>query len=101
LGHENLSIRQVFGHLSQLTGLPAPHRRVPYPLALAVAYLSELVADLVTHQPPTATITGVKLTQRSMHFDARRSLDELGLQPRPVEQSLSDAVAWFREMKWI
>ena len=74
---------------------------MPYPLALAVAYLSELVADLVTHQPPTATITGVKLTQRSMHFDARRSLDELGLQPQPVLQSLSDAVAWFREMKWL
>src|SRR5438093_7380764 len=101
LGHENLSIRQVFGHLSRLTGLPAPHRRVPYSLALAVAYMSELVADVITHQPPAATITGVKLTQRSMHFDARRSLDELGLQPQPVLQSLSDAVAWFRKMKWL
>jgi dihydroflavonol-4-reductase len=100
LGHENLSIRQVFAHLSRLTGLPEPHRRVPYPLALAVAYVSELVADLVTHRPPAATITGVKLTQRRMHFDARRSLEELGLQPRPVLQSLTDAVAWFREMKW-
>ncbi len=101
LGHENLSIRQVFGHLSRLTGLPEPHRRVPYPLALAVAYGSELVADLITHQLPAATITGVKLTQRRMHFDARRSLDELGLQPRPVEQSLSDAVVWFRGINWL
>jgi dihydroflavonol-4-reductase len=101
LGHENLSIRQVFGHLSRLTGLPEPHRRVPYALALAMAYISEFLADLVTHQPPAATITGVKLTLRRMHFDARRSLDDLGLQPRPVTQSLSDAVAWFREMKWL
>jgi dihydroflavonol-4-reductase len=101
LGHENLSIREVFCRLSQLTGVPEPTRRAPYHLALAVAYVSELVADLVTHQPPAATITGVKLTQRRMHFDARRSLDELGLQPRPVKQSLSDAVAWFREMEWL
>jgi len=101
LGHENLSICQVFTHLSRMTGLPEPHRRVPYPFALAVAYLSEFLADVVTHRPPAATITGVKLTQRRMHFDARRSLEELGLQPRPVAQSLADAVAWFREMKWI
>lgn len=101
LGHENLSIREVFCRLSQLTRVPEPTRRVPYGLALVVAYVSELVADLVTHQPPAATITGVKLTQRRMHFDARRSLDELGLQPRPVAQSLNDAVAWFRDMKWL
>jgi hypothetical protein len=30
-----------------------------------------------------------------MHFDASRSLSELGLRIRPVEQSLADAVAWF------
>jgi dihydroflavonol-4-reductase len=101
LGHENLSIRQVFACLSKLTGIPEPHRRVPYSLALAVAYVSEFLADLIIHQPPAATITGVKLTQRRMHFDARRSLEELGLQPRPVMQSLADAVAWFREMNWI
>jgi dihydroflavonol-4-reductase len=45
-------------------------------------------------------VTGVKLTRRRMHFDARRSLAELGLRPRPVAQSLADAVAWFRQMGW-
>src|SRR5439155_12116496 len=34
LGHENLAIREVFGHLARLTGLPVPHRRVPYAVAL-------------------------------------------------------------------
>jgi dihydroflavonol-4-reductase len=101
LGHENLSIREVFCQLSRLTGIPEPHRRVPYFLALAAAYFSEFAADLVTHRPPAATITGVKLTQRRMHFNARRSQEELGLQPRPVTESLREAVAWFREMKWL
>src|SRR6185437_17062347 len=31
LGNENLSILAVFQMLAHLTGLPAPHRRVPYP----------------------------------------------------------------------
>jgi dihydroflavonol-4-reductase len=101
LGYENVSIRKVFNMLAQLTGLPEPHRRVPYPVALAAAYVSEWWADVITHRPPAATITGVKLTRRRMHFDARRSLAELGLAPRPVVQSLRDAVAWFREMHWL
>jgi dihydroflavonol-4-reductase len=101
LGHENLSIHEVFVRLARLTGLPEPHRRVPYRLALAAAYASEFLADVVTHRCPAATVTGVKLTRRRMHFDARRSLEELGLRPRPMEQSLADAVAWFRHMGWI
>jgi dihydroflavonol-4-reductase len=101
LGHENLSIRQVFAELARLTGLPEPHRRIPYAVALAAAYFSEWWADVVTHRAPAATVTGVKLTRRRMHFDARRSLQELDLHPRPVKQSLADAVAWFREVGWL
>jgi dihydroflavonol-4-reductase len=101
LGHENLSIREVFGRLAQLTGLPQPDRRVPYAVALAAAYVSEWLADVVTHRPPAATVTGVKLTRRVMHFDARPSLEALGLQPRPIDIALADAVAWFRAMSWI
>jgi dihydroflavonol-4-reductase len=101
LGHENLSIRGLFALLAKLTDLPEPRWRVPYPVALAAGYVSEWVADVLTHRPPAATVTGVKLTRRRMHFDARRSLDELGLQPRPVAESLADAVAWFRTMGWL
>jgi dihydroflavonol-4-reductase len=101
LGHENLSIREVFCLLAQLTGLPEPHRKVPYALALTAAYVSEWIADVVTHRMPVATVTGVKLTQRVMHFDAGPSLADLGLRPRPVLESLRDAVQWFREVKWI
>jgi hypothetical protein len=28
-------------------------------------------------------------------------LSELGLAPRPVDESLAEAVAWFREMGWV
>jgi hypothetical protein len=71
--------------------------RVPYPVALAAAYASEFVADVVTGRNPAATVTGVKLTRRRMHFDARRSLAELGTTPRPVAETLAEVVAWFPE----
>jgi dihydroflavonol-4-reductase len=97
LGNENLSIREVFALLSQLTGIPEPTRKVPFVIALIAACLSEILADVWTHQVPAATLTGVLLTQRRMHFDARASLAELGLTPSPIRDSLADAVAWFRQ----
>lgn len=101
LGHENLSIHEVFCRMARFSGHPEPRWRVPYALALTAAYVSEWVADVMTQEMPAATVTGVKLTRRRMHFDARRSLDELGLAPRPVDDSLRDALAWFREMRWV
>lgn len=100
LGSENWSIRTVFEYAARLAGVPGPRWRVPYPVALTAAYISELWADVVTGAIPAATATGVKLTRRRMHFDARRSLDELGLQPRPMDQTLAETAAWFRSLGW-
>jgi dihydroflavonol-4-reductase len=101
LGGENWSIRSVFNYLAKLTGLPEPRWKVPYPVALTAAYVSELVADAITGTIPAATVTGVKLTRRRMHFDASRSLAELGVTPRPARESIAEAVAWFRAVNWL
>jgi dihydroflavonol-4-reductase len=50
---------------------------------------------------PLATVTGVRLTRRVMSFDARQSLDELELRPRPVREALADALAWYRRVGWL
>jgi dihydroflavonol-4-reductase len=101
LGAENLTIREVFALLAGLTGLPEPSRRVPYGIALAAAHVSEFVADVWTRRMPVATVTGVRLTRRVMSFDARQSLADLGLRPRPVRAALADALAWLREAGWL
>lgn len=96
LGGENLTLAGLLGILSGLTGVPIPRWRVPYPVGLAVAAASELWADHVSGRTPKATLTGIRLTQRTMHFDASRSLAALDLTPRPARQSLADAVDWLR-----
>jgi dihydroflavonol-4-reductase len=96
LAGENLTLAALLGVLSELTGVPVPRWQVPYSLGLAAAWLSELWADHVSHQTPKATLTGVRLTRRTMHFDASRSLAALALEPRPARQSLADCLAWLR-----
>jgi dihydroflavonol-4-reductase len=94
LGGTNLTLAALFDRLEALSGVPAPRRRVPYGAALAYAFFSEWWADHISGRSPQATVTGVRLTRRTMHFDAGRSLAELGLVVRPIEESLADAVAW-------
>ncbi|MDR3637771.1 MAG: NAD-dependent epimerase/dehydratase family protein [Isosphaeraceae bacterium] len=96
LGGENLTLVGLLTILSELSGARVPKWRVPFPLGLAIAYLSEFWADHVSGRPPKATVTGVRLTRRTMHFDPSRSLAALDLSPRPVRESLADAVAWLQ-----
>ncbi len=96
LGGTNLSLVELLGALSQATGVPVPRWRVPYGIGLGFAYMSEAWADLVTGKSPKATTTGLRLARRIMHFDSRKSLEELGLTPRPIRDSLDDAIRWLR-----
>jgi dihydroflavonol-4-reductase len=96
LGGENLTLLQVLEHLARHCPSPVPAFSVPYWASLAVAQVSELWADWISGAHPRATVTGVKLARRIMHFDSSRSRQELGLSPRPVEEALGDAVAWMR-----
>jgi dihydroflavonol-4-reductase len=97
LGGENLTLLELLGILSKMTGVPVPRWRVPYSVGLGFAWLSEFWADHVSGQTPKATLAGVRLTRRTMHFDASRSLKALGLTPRPAWQSLADSVEWLRQ----
>lgn len=97
LGGRNLRLIDWLTIVGRLVGRKAPRWQVPYPAALLVAYASEWMADHFTGQMPLATITGVKLTRRSMRFDAEQSREFLGLKSRAVEESARDAIAWFRQ----
>ncbi|NKB37354.1 MAG: NAD-dependent epimerase/dehydratase family protein [Gammaproteobacteria bacterium] len=101
LGAENLHLSDWFQVLADETGQNVPKIKVPYTAALAVAWFSECWANRVDGKMPMATVTGVRLTRRSMFFDASASLAALELQPRPIRESATDAVASYREQGWL
>ena len=89
--------RRVSGHaLGILPGARVPRWRVPYAAGLAIAYVSEFWSDHISGNSPRATVTGVRLARRIMHFDPARSPSELGLVPRPLRLAVADAVEWLR-----
>lgn len=101
LGSENLLLSDWLTILGQEIGRAVPRWQIPYSLALAAGWCSERWADYVSRRTPIATVTGVRLTRRSMFFDPSASLAELGLEPRSIRDSARDAVAWYQKQGWI
>ncbi len=102
LGNENLRLAELLDLLSEVTGLPINRaRRIPYALAQAVAWLDETLADLVTHRPPRAPLTGVRLAGVPAVFDSAKARQDLGLPQRPIRDALKDQLQWMRERGWI
>ena len=93
-GH-NLSIHDFFQHLSRESDLPCPRLKVPYAVALTWSYVEHYFSRL-TGKKPKSSVTGVKLCRRSMAFDGSWTWKTLGHYPRPLEESIRQAVAWHR-----
>jgi dihydroflavonol-4-reductase len=97
LGHAegNWTMQQAFAILEELSGVPAPRRRVPYAVAYVAALVNEAVAG-VTGRPPKAPLAGVRMARYKMFFNPAKAIRELGLPQTPPRQALGDAVDWFR-----
>lgn len=97
LGGENLTLEQVFHRLAALSGVPAPRVRVPYAVAYAYALAAELIARTITKREPRASLTEVRMARKRMFFDSGKARRELGYSPRPIDDALARAIAYYRE----
>jgi dihydroflavonol-4-reductase len=95
LGNQNLTLREIFGLLEEISGIPAPKVRLPYTPILLAAYVNEAISRL-TGSEPLIPLNGVLMARKFMFFDSSKAIRELGLPQTPVTQALTKAVAWFR-----
>jgi dihydroflavonol-4-reductase len=95
LGGENLTLEQILGRLSALSGKAAPTIKIPYSIAYAAGAITTALAQ-VTGRPPLAPLEGVKMARKKMFVTNDKAARELGFAPRPVEGALKRAIDWFR-----
>jgi dihydroflavonol-4-reductase len=96
LGHENLSLSQIFQILAEISGIPAPTVKLAYGVVLPLAYLAEFWARHVSHREPRMTLTAVRMAKKYMYFDSSKAMQELGYAPTSVRRALEEAVEWFK-----
>jgi len=92
LGGTSIYLSKFLVLLQKLSGLPMPRRAVPYWMALASARLTQGVAQL-TGKPPAATPEAVRLTRFANDFSLTAAEHDLAYWPRPLAESLEDAIA--------
>ena len=67
-----------------------------FALKVGTAFLKAL-SDYVIHKPPMSTPAEIAYASQYLYFDNSKTVKELGLSFRPVEDSLRDSIQWFRE----
>jgi dihydroflavonol-4-reductase len=101
LGHQDLTLAEIFARLADLSGVKAPRWRLPYYPVLGLAYVNELWSTWITRRPPMIPLTAVKMAKKFMFFDSQKAVRELGLPQTPIDQALLDAIHWFRSHGYI
>jgi dihydroflavonol-4-reductase len=93
-----MTLGELFPVIESESGVKAPTRPLPLPLMYAVAAVQELLAR-TTGKPALLSWAAVRSLHREAgrtRFNHGKSERELGVQFRPVAETVRDTVAWLR-----
>ena len=101
LGNKNLTLREIFTILQQITGIRSPRFDIPIWLALGAAHIDEFVSGKVFRHPPRIPLEAVRAACKFRHFDCSKAVSELGFLQTPVEEAFDKAARWFRQNGYV
>lgn len=97
LGGHNTTIAELMRTTARLAHVAPPTRQVPARLALALGKLGEAASLALPNRPLTAISEVIEMIRNGQHYDTAKARRELGLTTRPIERTIGDTLAWFRE----
>jgi dihydroflavonol-4-reductase len=96
LGGENLTLKQILDLMSEITGLPSPTLKIPFPVAAVYAFLEERIKGRILGREPRATLEQVRMGRKKMFASSARAERELGFRVTPIQPAVRAAIDWFR-----
>jgi dihydroflavonol-4-reductase len=95
VGGRFMDFAEILATLEKVTGVPAPRRRIPYPVMIAAAAFSQTWSRF-TGKSSLITVEAVKTMHARRAVVSDKSVRELNASFRPFENTVRDEVAWFR-----
>ncbi|MCM8566681.1 SDR family oxidoreductase [Thauera linaloolentis] len=100
---KHMTMRELVPLLGQIAKVKTPTKALPVPLLFALAGLQEMYAR-ITGKPILLSLSTVRLMLKEAdrtRFNHTKSARELGLQFRPIEETVRDTLAWYRANGWL
>ncbi len=101
LGNKNLTLKQIFDILSEITKIKSPNIKIPLWLALSASYFDEFIKGKILKRAPSIPISAVKAASKFRFFDCTQSVNKLGVKLNPVEEAFEKAVRWFKDFGYV
>lgn len=95
LGAANLTIAELLGHLSTITGKRAPRLSPPARVQVGLARFADRCARLVGRRAAVGPETAA-MAQLHWYADGTRAASSLSFAPRAIEETLADTVSDIR-----
>jgi len=95
-GH-NLSVEALYTWLCEIGGVAPPRMVAPIALGVIAAYWSEIALGALGVRPPLPALAPM-LTMLHDAVDVGRTQTDLGVSPRPLSATLTDAIEWYRRI---
>ena len=75
--------------------------KIPVKLLQVGTYFMKGWSDYVTSKPPMSTPPEIKYASQYLYVDNTKARNELGLELTPIEDSIDQAISWFRKNNYI
>ncbi len=95
LGGENFSLGDLFALIARRAGTRPPRFKLSEAALWPVALAAEGAARLFGITP-LVTREHLRMARTPMYFSSAKAMAALGYRPRPAEEAIAGAIAWFR-----
>lgn len=100
-GTRNTHMKEFVDLCLKISGKRKPVFKLPKEAFVALGYFMEMYADFISQEAPMITSRIAKVNILNMQVDCSRAVNELGYTCRPIEESVKDAIQWFKENKYL
>jgi len=102
LGNQNIHMEDFLRLVCHVAGLDGRMLfKLPVSALKTGAFVLKQWSDYISLKPPMSTPADVAYASQYLYFDNSKTVKELELKFRSVEDSLSDSIQWFRENRYV